>query len=552
MREGRNGQKTPLEKHLETIKNDYQPPKEFDGGERVGKYTNFVLFADMSDPDVIRVGNDYFMVTSTFHLCPGLTVLHSTDLVNWEIIGHALKDISKLCLKFSHTSMDGYGNCVWAPSLRYHNGKYYIHVGGPDMGLIVCETDDIYSDNWEVRRIRFPGDTGNWIGDMLIDCCPLWDDDGKAYFSASEPYWAGETTDYHIYLFEMDPNGREFLDQGCVIHNGRISEATKLYKINGYYYMLFREHPSDEVGRGAQFAARSRNPYGPFEIRKLLHSHHPEYDLEPSQGGLVEDTEGNWWFLCHGMNFGSPLTYIGRPLMLLPVSWEDGWPIIGTDIDGDGIGEMTWEHEMPPRTGNTCSFQTSDSFRGATLGMQWEWNHAPRNDLWSLTGEALRLYAARPIKNGGFYNACNTLTQRLVGEKSEYEVKLSVNGLADGQFAGLVVFQDISELIGIYQENGKRYIRHIRTRKDTDCGRCHHDYFIDDLAEFDGDSVTLIFENDHGRGRIGYLSGSERKFTERDFRLTMFAWRGCRVGVFTWNDFRENGYADFSDFSVKK
>lgn len=236
--------------------------------------------------------------------------------------------------------------------------------------------------------------------------------------------------------------------------------------------------------------------------------------------------------------------------MLLPVEWKDGWPIIGTDIDGDGIGEMTWEHIMPPSSGQKCEFQTSDSFRGNSLGLQWEWNHAPRNDQWCLTGDALRLRASKPVNCGGFYNACNTLTQRLLGEVSSYEVTLSAEGLADGQFAGLVVFQDISELIGLYQENGKRYIRHIRTRKDTDCGRCHHDYFIDTLAGFEGDSITLRFENNHGRGRIGYYGKDGLVFTERDFRLTMFAWRGCRVGVFTWNDFRENGYADFRDFHV--
>ena len=395
---------------------------------------------------------------------------------------------------------------------------------------------------------------------MLIDCCPLWDNDGQAYFVAAEPRWYLNWTlcDYKMHLFKMSHDGERIIDSGTVVHGGRITEAVKLYKINGYYYMFYREHPIDENGRGTQFAARSRNIYGPYERRKLIHSHEPVRDLEPSQGGLVETSDGKWYFLCHGMNQQAPeATYIGRPLMLLPVEWIDGWPIIGDDIDNDGVGEMVWSAAKPVSGYGPYLPQSSDEFDGEKMGLQWQWNHVPRNDSWSLTERKgyMRLKACHPIYPGGFFKACNTLTQRIIGEHSYATTVLDVAGMADGQYAGLCFFTTISHLLGIYKEGGKTFIRYhyskmpVEENQDGMMIRYFNDYLTEDIAEFVQNEIWLGADMHINRAQLLYsLNGVDFMPVGEPFTFGFFAWRGGRVGLFCWNDFKEEGYADFDWF----
>ncbi len=552
-------QRSLTEIHLCSSKSP-EDPEQFQGeDDGKGNYRNFIVYADLSDPDVIRVGEDYYLVSSTFHLSPGLTLLHSRDMVNWEYIGHGLPDLSCLHRDFSFRSMSGYGDGVWAPAIRYHDGIFYLYVGGPKIGLVVCTAPDIHGP-WSVDRVKFPEP---WKGDMLIDCCPLWDEDGNAWLSAAEPRWYSnwEVCDYRIHLFRMSPDGKTLLDNGTVVHGGRLTEATKLYQINGYYYMLYREHPADENGRGTQFAARSRSIYGPYERRKLLHSHHPEADLLPSQGGLVQSSDGKWWFLCHGMNERSPQAWIGRPLVLLPVTWQDGWPVIGEDVDGDGVGEMVWFGKKPESQAPLCRMQLSDDFSSPELGPQWQWNHAPRNDLWSLTErpEFLRLRSAVPVGAGGFYNACNTLTQRLYGEKTTYTARVELSGMEDGQYAGMCLMSRVSHLLGVYVENGKKSLRYQYTRRVTDSADIQgmrnpysDDFLSRDLSLITGEELYLRCEVQDGKGVLLYsLNGREFCPACEPFAIEFSDWRGGRVGFFGWNDFSEKGFMDIDWFQVR-
>ena len=524
-----------------------------------GSYRNYIIYSDYSDPDVIRVGEDYYMISSTFHFNPGITILHSKDMVNWELTGHVIDDLSKLHRDFSFRAMGGYGDGIWAPSLRYHEGRFYVHVGGPKIGLICCSAENIEGP-WTVKRMRFPEP---WEGGMLIDCCPLWDDDGTAYFAAAEPKWLPnwEAADYKIHLFRMSEDGTELLDTGTVIHGGRTTEAVKLYKIGEYYYIMYREHPWDEDGRGTQFAARAKNIYGPYERRKLLHSHDPETDMMPSQGGLLDTPDGRWYFVCHGMNNDIGRAAIGRPVMLLPVTWKEGWPVIGRDIDGDGVGEMVWEDEKPVQGMEICRPGTGDDFSGPDLQPQWQWNHAPRNDMWSLKERPgyLRLKAAVPVRDGGFYNACNTLTQRLVGEQSAYTVRMSLEGLEDGQFSGMCLMTKKSRLLGIYRENGRNYLRKQYTvryneaivKKGINDPYCD-DFFTEDLCEVKETSIWLRCECDRNKGRMLYsLDGTDFREVQGEFEIGFSEWRGGRTGIFTWNDYKEEGYADFAEFEAE-
>ena len=247
---------TVADKHLEQtgLVYTYENTPSLSGGDQGdGTYRNCIVLADYSDPDVTRVGDTYYMVTSTFHLNPGLTILESKDLVNWSFVGHAIEDMSVLNPAFSFASMNAYSAGIWAPSLRYHDGYFYIHVGGPMIGLVVCKAADIRGP-WTVQHMKM---AKPWTGRNLIDCCPLWDDDGKAYFAASEPYKTpdGQWVDYHNYLFEMSEDGVSLLDNGVIMHSGWTSEAMKLYKIDGWYYIFYSESPAEEGRKRTQFAA---------------------------------------------------------------------------------------------------------------------------------------------------------------------------------------------------------------------------------------------------------------------------------------------------------
>ncbi|MCA1809552.1 MAG: glycoside hydrolase 43 family protein [Kiritimatiellia bacterium] len=534
-----------------------EPDFKFSGGDQGdGTYRNHIVFADYADPDVIRVGDDFYAISSTFHLNPGVTILHSRDLVNWRIIGHAVEDLSKLHPDFSFNAMRGYGSGIWAPALRQHDGMFYIHVGGPRIGLIVCKAPAI-TGPWTVRRMRLHVP---WTDGKLIDCCPLWDDDGQAYFAAAEPrrYPQGATVvcEYKMLLFRMSADGEQLLDGGTLIHGGRTTEAIKLYKINGYYYILYVEHPMDENGRRTQFAARSRNIYGPYERRELIHSHGPARDMCPSQGGLVATAQGTWHFLCHGMHDAreAPAMAVGRPLALLPVTWKDDWPIIGEDLDKDGLGEMVWQARKPVAGTEPQSPRSSDDFDGPDLGAQWQWNHAPRNDCWSLAERAgcLRLRAARPVYPGGFYCACNTITQRLMGDQSRGTALLHTDGMANGQYSGLCLMAEPSQLIGVYMENGRKRLRYQYTRRlpglaAPESGRDYSDdFFCLDIRDLEGESIWLRLEHELNSARL-YFSLDGRTFepAAEARRFDFHAWRGGRIGLFTWNDFKEQGCADF-------
>lgn len=546
---------TTTERHMEQtgIRFDGETVGCFSGGDQGdGTYRNLLLFADYSDPDVTRVGDTFYMITSTFHLNPGITILESKDLINWSFVGHAIEDIGKLSECFSFNAMNGYGAGIWAPSIRYHDGMFYIHVGGPKIGLIVCRAKDIHGP-WTIKRMKFQKP---WMGTKLIDCCPLWDDDGKAYFAAAEPNKSADMKwhDYHVYLFEMSSDGETLLDNGTIIHGGYTTEAVKLYKRDGYYYIFYSEHAADEGRVRTQFAARSKNIYGPYERRKLIHTH-GGVDKSPNQGGLVEAPDGSWWFLCHRED-SAPRSAAGRHLMLLPVTWQEGWPIIGVDQDGDGVGEMVWEYQKPIQGYGPYLPATSDEFDNPVLGPQWQWNHQDRRDRWSLTARPgfLRLTACRPAFPGGFYHAPNTLTQRLMGESGAAVVKLDTSGMTNGQYAGLCLLSKPSLLLGIYCENGVKRVRYQYTvyqqlSHELSSKVYDDSFFCEDICEFTGDIVYFRIEYKDDRAQLSFSADGE-SFTAADLpkQFAFFAWRGGRMGMYSYNEFQDGGNADFDWF----
>ena len=293
------------------------------------RYFNPVLHLDYSDPDVCRVGEDYYMTASSFNCFPGLPILHSRDLVNWTPVGAALTGYEEDFL----TSVQ-HANGVWAPSIRYHDGWFYIFCGDPDRGIFMVRTQDPRG-RWEdpVWVVRAKG---------FIDPCPLWDEDGRAWLSHAA---AGSRAGLKsvVFVAPMCPDGTRLLGPSRIVYDGHRTqptiEGTKFYKRNGYYYIFA---PAGGVKTGWQTVLRSRHPLGPYEERIVMASA-PGTINGPHQGGWVETPSGESWFL-HFQDKGA----YGRIVHLQPMTWlDDGWPLIGEDPDGDGVGQPVRSWRAP-------------------------------------------------------------------------------------------------------------------------------------------------------------------------------------------------------------
>lgn len=392
------------------------------GDKGNGTYINPILPSDYSDLDCIRVGNDYYAVSSTFQYSPGFIILHSKDLVNWRILSHAVKDITSISPEMNWDRMNRYGRGIWAGAIRYHNKKFWIYLGDPDMGYFMS-TAKKAEGPWEPLHhvLKEKG----WD-----DCCPFWDDDGQGYLVGTN-----FSDGYKIHLFKMTPDGKELIKESDkVIYQSRGSEANKLYKINGTYYHFFSEVKPN--GR-AVMMERSKNIYGPYtEVKQL--SHPQKQFNEPNQGGIVQTQKGDWYFLTH---HGTG-DWSGRVMSLLPVNWVNGWPILG-EVGKDTIGRMVWSAKMPLKNSKVITPQTTDEFNKVALPPQWKWNYQPRNDKWSLTERKgwLRLHAFMPFEQNNLLKAGNTLTQRSIRTNTnEVIIKLDISGMTDGQKAGLTHF----------------------------------------------------------------------------------------------------------------
>lgn len=391
-----------------------------------GRYKNPIIYADYSDPDVIRVGDDYYMTSSSFGHFPGLPILHSNDLVNWTIIGHAVQNYP-----FDEFAKPQHGNAIWAPSLRYHNGEFYIYSCDPDRGVFMTKTKDP-AGPWEplkhIRRV-----TG-WI-----DCCPLWDEDGSAYLVHA---FANSRSGIKslIAVNRMNPEGTEVLDHGVLVFNGQKDHETiegpKFYKRNGYYYIFA---PAGGVKYGWQTILRSENVFGPY-IDKIVLEQGSTSINGPHQGAWVTTQTGEDWFI----HFQDRYAY-GRIVHLQPMRWEDDWPVMGEDFDGNGVGEPVSEFAKPNigREHQIQIPQTSDEFGSPSMGLQWQWNSNFDDKWFSLNQKPnhLRLYSHRyNSSEKNLWDIGRLLLQKLPTEEFTATTKLSLNAKSVGEKAGLLVF----------------------------------------------------------------------------------------------------------------
>jgi beta-xylosidase len=392
-----------------------------------GKYKNPVLYADYSDPDVCRVGSDYYMVASSFGNTPGLPILHSTDLVNWTLVNYALQNLTpeSVFKTLQH------GNGVWAPSIRYRNNEFYIYYGDPDFGIYMTKAQRV-TDRWSPLTLVKEGKG-------LIDACPIWDEDGRAYIAHG---YAGSRAGMKSVLgvFEVTPDGKTALTESRLVFDGHPNhptvEGAKLYKRNGYYYIFA---PAGGVKPGWQLAMRSRNIYGPYEEKVVLAQGKSDIN-GPHQGAWIDTPDGKQdWF----MHFQDLYAY-GRVVHLQPMRWVNNWPVMGDDKDGDGCGTPVTTYQKP-NVGKTYPIATpveSDEFNMRTLGLQWQWQ-ANSNPLWCYpAGEKgyLRLFAWEAIgaaKN--LWDAPALLLQKFPAPDFKVTTKLTFSPFKKGERAGLVI-----------------------------------------------------------------------------------------------------------------
>ncbi len=387
-----------------------------------GTYTNPIIYADYSDPDVVRVGNDFYLVASSFNCVPGLPILHSNDLVNWTIVGHAL---AQLPSPEFVTPRQGKG--VWAPSIRYHDGMFWIYYGDPDNGIYLVKSERAEGP-WQKPVLVHKAK--GWI-----DPCPLWDTDSTLYLVHA---WAKSRAGFNSILTvnRMSPDGTRILDDGVTVFDGHVTQPTiegpKFYKRGKYYYIFA---PAGGVTNGWQTVLRSENVFGPYEERIVMHQGSTDIN-GPHQGAWIDTPPGESWFV-HFQDRGP----FGRVVLLQPLSWENRWPVIGADNQGNGTGEPVtgWKMPFTGRTYPVAVPQTGDEFASSTLGLQWQWEANSNENWFSTTARPgyLRLYA-EPGDVSALWATPSLLLQKFPAPRFTAETSIDVDSLRNGR-AGLII-----------------------------------------------------------------------------------------------------------------
>lgn len=516
-----------------------------------GMYRNPVLHADYSDPDVCAVGEDYFLTASSFNCTPGLPILHSKDLVNWKIVNYALKKVEPV----EYYNEPRHGKGVWAPSIRFHEGMYYIYWGDPDFGIFMVKTRDPYGE-WDAPVLVK-------AGKGMIDPCPLWDDDGRVYLAHA---WAGSRAKFNSVLTvcELNKEGTAVISDPVLVFDGNDGvnhtiEGAKFYKRNGFYYLFA---PAGGVVSGWQLVMRSKDVYGPYEARIVMAQGKTDIN-GPHQGGWVDTPAGESWFL-HFQDKGA----YGRVLHLNPMKWINDWPVIGVDKDGDGCGDPVSRYRKP-KTDKTYPIETpveSDEFDTRKLGLQWEW-HANYQDVFGFTTNMgyARIYGhelSPHFKN--FWEVPNLLMQKFPAEEFTATTKLKVSAKDDGQLSGLIIMGWDYSWIGV-EKQGEKFLLKQAVCKDAEQGNLEQ---VSTLAvlepsrkfeaglfpNYEREIYIRVHVDKGAYCRFSYsLDG--KKFTEAGtlFKARQGKWIGAKVGMFSVTPHgKERGWVDVDWFRVEK
>ena len=532
-----------------------------------GTFTNPLFYDEFSDPDILKVGDDYYLAGTTMHTVPGLVILHSKDLVNWENIAYCFDRFDFEEDRFSLKNHEEiYGQGVWAPCIRHANGQFYVYTNVNGKGL-QCYTSKDIRGPWEHHNMK-----GN-----IYDLSVLFDDDGKIY--AIHGYGEVKCTE-----LEPDMSGPKEGTTRTIIPEGNgVGEGHHMYKINGMYYLI----STDYMPNGRTLCSRSKSIWGPYETRVITadetYGYHAasltqvpqgekyrigrdgtKFGLGPldkdatacsnaHQGGIVQGPNGDWWALLM-QDFHS----IGRTVCLMPMTWVDGWPMVG--LEGNlGRAPRTW---YKPDASLNCigtaltlygnkkpqpisaPYNRNENFNGKTLGRVWQWNHNPDDKMWSLKGGKLRLNAM-PAEQ--LMWARNTLTQRVIGPKSIATVELYVKGMKDGDVCGLGYINLPCSWIGIVKQGNQLTLRCFEQLTndtiDVQVALPQGKIWLRCIGEYDNDQAQYAYSTD---GKTFQTLG---RMMPLSYQLITF--QGSRHALFAFNKNGKNGgYAEFDNFTV--
>lgn len=506
-----------------------------------GTYKNPILHADYSDPDAIRVGEDYYMVASSFNHAPGLPLLHSKDLVNWEIINHVLPRQVPLEV---FTAVQ-HGNGVWAPAIRFHKGSFYVYYPDPDYGIYMTKTTDP-KGKWSEPVLVFQGKG-------LIDPCPFWDDDGNNYLAFA---YAGSRAGLKsvLAIAQLNPQGTKVLDRGQIVYDGHELDPTiegpKLHKRNGYYYLFA---PAGGVSTGWQLVLRSKNIYGPYERRVVMEQGSSPTN-GPHQGAWVDTQTGEDWFI----HFQDKEAY-GRIVHLQPMKWESDWPVIGLERGKKGTGEPVLSYKKP-NVGKTYPPQNpaeSDEFDSVQLGLQWQWQANP-DGTWlmpSSQGNLILYTKQTPSAQGtNLLDVPNILTQKFPAESFRATTKIQLVGSdkIDEERAGFAIIgEDYSQLY-IKSEKGKQALYYGSCKNGLTGGTESANL----IASLPGEGyVYLRVEVRPGGICNWFYSTDDKKYKRVGEAFTARAgkWIGATLGLYASRDMtiNDSGYAKVDWFHVE-
>ena len=494
-----------------------------------GTYTNPVLYADYSDPDVCAVGDDFYLTASSFNCIPGLPILHSKDLVNWTIIGYALQEQEpkEVFDKPAH------GKGVWAPAIRYHQGEFYIYWGDPDYGIMMVKTKDPAGE-WERPVCVIPGKG-------MIDPCPLWDTDGRCYLVNG---WANSRCGFNSVLTvrELSQDGTKAISQPRIVFDGgqvnHTSEGPKFYKRDGYYWIM---NPAGGVEMGWQLAMRSKSPYGPYEWKRVMWQGKTDIN-GPHQGAWVHvemrnekgerRNEGEDWFL----HFNDKGAY-GRVVYLQPVDWSSGWPIMGNN------GEPYTKYRKPKSSPKTIiNPQESDEFNDGQMGLQWQW-HANYHQFYGMptADGTMRLYTNDlPADYKSLWDVPNLLLQKPTAPRFTATAKVRFASKEDNQYGGLVMMgRDYSALV--IQRQGDSFQLQRHTALGADEGQTEVQQTLVTLQPTNRDIIPyapaiymdmyLRMTVKDGQCRFSYsLDGKRFKSAGEPFAMRQGKWIGAKFG----------------------
>lgn len=497
-----------------------------------GTYKNPILWGDWPDPDIIRVGDDFYFVSTSMHYVPGCPILHSKDLVNWEMAGYAVEKYDE-DPRYNLRGGNMYLRGSWAATIRHHNGLFYVGFCTPDWGkekgnFSICVAQNI---NGPWTRTIFP--------EYLYDPGLLFDDDGKVYVVHGQG---------KLYVTELAADVRSTIGPPKLIWNERIRkpagstapynvygmEGSHVYKVNGYYYITCPAGGTE----GWQVCLRSKNIYGPYEQKIIVQdeSSYPGNGLH--QGGMVQLKDSSWWFMI--MQDRGP---IGRVPNLEPVVWKDGWPMIGDNGNGKGI--LNYRKPISGKKNEIKIPVTTDEFNSSQPGLQWQWNHNPDNSKWSLTERKgyMRLHASLA---SNLTSARNTLTQRVQGPYSEAIVEMDVAGLKDGNIAGFGIFQSPYAYIAVRKQGGENSLIMV-----------NNGVVIDSIIHFAHKKIWLkATATDKGFAGKFFYSTDRKNFIPFGSTLKMalgYDWTANRFALLNFSTTEDgvNGYADFNWFRFR-